>query len=69
MHQRNNEAISTRLLKVGMELLPVFGDEDHGWSMDPVDLDPLAPSWCRYDTLDELYFALLNFNLCEEGRA
>jgi hypothetical protein len=69
MSQRSIEPVNTRLLKVGMEVFPVYGDERSGWSMDPVDLTPDTPKWLRYDSLDELFFALLNLNVTPEGQA
>lgn len=69
MRQRQIEPVNTRLLKVGMEVFPVYGDERSGWSMDPIDLTPDTPKWLRYDSLDELFFALLNLNVMPEGRA
>ena len=38
MAQRQIEVVNARLLKVGMEVFPVYGDERSGWSMDPIDL-------------------------------
>lgn len=69
MRQRTVEPVNARLLKVGMEVFPVYGDERSGWSMDPIDLTPETPKWLRYDSLDELFFALLNLNVMPEGRA
>jgi hypothetical protein len=63
------EPVNARLLKVGLEVFPVYGDERSGWSMDPIDLTPETPKWLRYDSLDELFFALLNLNVMPEGRA
>jgi hypothetical protein len=61
--------VNTRLLKVGLEVFPVYGDERSGWSMDPIDLTPDTPKWLRYESLDELFFALLNLNVTPEGQA
>jgi hypothetical protein len=69
MRQRQIEPVNTRLLKVGLEVFPVYGDERSGWSMDPIDLTPDTPKWLRYDSLDELFFALLNLNVMPEGQA
>ena len=66
---RQIEPVNTRLLKVGLEVFPVYGDERSGWSMDPIDLTPDTPKWLRYDSLDELFFALLNLNVTPEGQA
>jgi hypothetical protein len=69
MRQRQIEPVNTRLLKVGLEIFPVYGDERSGWIMDPIDLTPNTPKWLRYDSLDELFFALLNLNVTPEGQA
>ena len=61
--------INARLLKVGLEVFPVYGDERSGWCMDPVDLAPHTPKWQRYDSLEELFFALVNLNVSPEGQA
>jgi hypothetical protein len=61
--------VATKLLQVGLEVFPVYGDERSGWSMDPVDLAPEAPRWLRYDSIEELFFALINLNLSAEGEA
>ena len=69
LRQRVIEPVSTHLLKIGLEVFPVYGDELVGWSMDPVDLTPDTPKWLRYDSIDELFFALLNLNVAPEGEA
>jgi hypothetical protein len=69
MRQSALQPVNTRLLKVGLEVFPVYGDEGSGWSMDPVDLTPETPKSMRYDSLDELFFALVNLNLAQEGQA
>jgi hypothetical protein len=56
-------------MKVGIEVFPVYGDESSGWSVDPVDLAPGQPAVFRYNSLDELFFALVNLNLSPEGQA
>jgi hypothetical protein len=61
--------INAQLLKVGLEVFPVYGDERSGWSMDPIDLAPNTPKWHRYDSLEELFFALVNLNVSPEGQA
>jgi len=62
-------AVNARLLKVGLEVFPVYGDEASGWSVDPGDLYPQMPEWYRYQSLDELFFALVNLNFGPEGKA
>jgi hypothetical protein len=63
------EPVGTKLLQVGLEVFPVYGDERSGWSMDPVDLAPDTPRGLRYDSLEELFFALINLNVSPEGEA
>jgi hypothetical protein len=62
-------AVNARLLKIGVEVFPVYGDEKTGWSLDPGDLYPRGPIWFRYQSIDELFFALVNLNISSEGRA
>ena len=62
-------AISTTLLKIGLEVFPVYGDESSGWSMNADDFAPSSPALFRYQSLDELFFALVNLNVSEEGQA
>ena len=57
-----------QFVKVGFDVFPVYGDDLSGWSVDPLDLSPGRPSY-RYESLEELFFALVNFNLCPEGTA
>jgi len=66
---RTEVAVNTRLVKVGLEVFPVYGDEQSGFSVDPGDLYPQSPRWVRYTSLDELYFALVNLNVSPEGQA
>jgi hypothetical protein len=62
-------AVKTQLLKVGLEVFPVYGDEKTGWSVDAGDCYPHMPPWFRYGSLDELFFALVNLNISPEGQA
>lgn len=62
-------AVHAQLLKVGLEVFPVYGDETSGFSVDPGDLYPQIPYWCRYKSIDELFFALVNLNVAPEGKA
>jgi hypothetical protein len=61
--------VNARLLQVGLEVFPVYGDEQRGFSVDPGDLIPQAALWYRYESLEELFFALVNLNLTTEGEA
>ena len=69
MRQNQVAAVNTKLVKVGLEVFPVYGDERSGWSMDPIDLAPETPKGVRYASLDELFFALVNLNFSPEGQA
>jgi hypothetical protein len=62
-------AMKTQLLKIGLEVFPVYGNEKSGWSVDAGDLYPQIPVWYRYRSLDELFFALVNLNISPEGQA
>ncbi len=62
-------AVPTTLLKVGLEVFPVYGDESSGFSMDADDLQPTVSRQFRYRSIDELFFALVNLNCAEEGTA
>ncbi len=68
-YNQSEVAVKARLLKVGLEVFPVYGDETSGFSMDPGDLYPQMPVWFRYQSIDELFFALVNLNLSQEGQA
>ncbi|HUI27716.1 MAG TPA: hypothetical protein VL403_16655 [Candidatus Kryptonia bacterium] len=61
--------VNTQLMKVGLEVFPVYGDEASGWSVDPIDLASDSAAVFRYRSLDELFFALVNLNLSPEGQA
>ena len=62
-------ASNGRLMRVGTEIFAVFGNDEWGWCVDPGDLCPEVPVWCRYRSRDELFFALVNLHVGEEGRA
>jgi len=66
---QSNVAVSARLLKVGLEVFPVYGDEKSGFSVEPSDLHAQMPGWYRYSSIDELFFALVNLNMAPEGLA
>lgn len=68
-HTHVPTSVNAQLMKIGMEVFPVYGDEASGWSVDPVDLGPDKPQGFRYRSLDELFFALVNLNVSPEGRA
>jgi hypothetical protein len=59
----------TGLLEVGPDVYLIYGDEQDGWSIDEKDLSPQIPTQFRYDSLEELFFALVNLNVGSEGCA
>lgn len=61
--------VNTRLLQVGLEIIPVYGNDDCGWSLDFEQLPGRTPAGLRYESLDELFFVLVNMNVCHEGTA
>ncbi len=63
---RSEPAVHACLVLIGSELVPVYGDDQTGWSFEPGIQMMRLPI---YRTLDELFFALVNMNLCAEGRA
>jgi hypothetical protein len=65
----SKSAVPTTLLKVGLEVFPVYGDESSGFSMDADDISPKVSAQFRYRSIDELFFALVNLNCSEEGAA
>jgi hypothetical protein len=60
MNRNQVAPITTKLLQVGLEVFPVYGDDRSGWSMDPVDLTPGTPRGLRYESLEELFFASIS---------
>jgi len=65
---RQIAAVNTRLLQVGSEVFPVYGDERSGWTMDPGDFPPATQKWRRYGSIDVLFFRLINLKIMPEGR-
>jgi hypothetical protein len=61
--------LRAQLLRIGSEVFAVYGDENCGFAVDPEDFNPSVPAGCRYLSLDELYFALVNLHATPEGRA
>jgi hypothetical protein len=68
-HAQAKRAPNPHFVRIGSDVFPVYGDDKFGWSLDPRDLSLLRPRECRYGTLAELFFALVNLNLSREGRA
>ncbi len=62
-------AFNGHVVKIGGDTFAVFGNDECGWSIDPGDLSPEAPAGYRYQSRDELFFALVNLYVAEEGRA
>jgi len=62
-------ALNSQLMRIGLEVFPVYGDDLSGWSVDPGDLHGPIPDCARYKSVDELFFALVNLNVSTEGQA
>jgi hypothetical protein len=58
---------NAQFLRIGLEVFPVYGDEASGFTVFTGDLAPETPTPFRYQTLDELFFALVNLRLASEG--
>lgn len=61
---RSRQTTEPRLVRVGPELYPVWGNDEQGWC---IESDLVARY--RYRSLDELLFALVNLSLAEAGTA
>jgi len=57
-----------RLLQVGLEVFPVCGDDESGWTIDEGDHRPHTAKRFRWGSLEELFFALVNFTVMPPGR-
>ena len=68
---RNTSAlpINARLLQIGAEIVPVYGDDKSGWTLDSDDLQRHRRVPLRYQSLDELFFVLVNMAIGSEGTA
>jgi len=54
-------AQAPKYLRVGAGVYPVYGDDVRGWSPRPDDFHgPVATSPFVYESIDELFFALVN---------
>jgi hypothetical protein len=53
----------------GTEVYPVYGSEQQGWTLDSGDLHEEVASQFRYQTLEELFFVIVNFSITTNGRA
>ncbi len=63
------KAIDTQLLQIGCEVFPVFGNPCKGYSITEGDFEEEASRGVRYDSLDELWFALTTMRCMPEGHA
>ena len=65
-----NPAGERTFLRVGGQVFPVYGDVVRGWSPRPDDFWGLvARSPYVYESLDELFFALVNLCTGPRGEA
>ena len=65
----STSSINTRFLQIGLEIVPVYGNDDCGWSLDAEELPGRTSAGLRYESLDELFFVLVNMNVSSEGSA
>lgn len=63
---RSETTVKAQLLQIGLEIVPIYGDDRSGWSLEPGIHTARLPI---YRTVDELFFALVNMNLSAEGDA
>lgn len=57
------------LMNVGTEVYPVYGSDQLGWTLDSGDLHEGVASQFRYQSLEELFFVIVNFTIATNGRA
>lgn len=69
MFNAHTVAVPASLMKVGLEVLPVFGSDALGWSMYAEDFREKVPAGALCESLDELFFVLVNMNFSREGLA
>ena len=63
---RWNTPVRASFLQVGTEIIPVFGDNESGWSLESgIEMERVP----IYRTVDELYFALINMQISTGGDA
>ena len=62
----STQPIRTRLLQIGLEVVAVSGNDQCGWTLEAED-PPLSAT--RYDSIDELFFVLVNMSIAHEGTA
>jgi hypothetical protein len=53
----------TYVVRIGHDLYPIYGHDACGWSIDRRDLLRPTATQFRYESLDEIVFALVNLHL------
>jgi len=61
--------IEPTFLKIGADLIPVYGNDQCGWSLESEDFRCEQSAYLRYRSLDELLFVLINMHVSGEGTA
>jgi hypothetical protein len=61
--QRFDTVPDTYVLRIGHDLYPIYGHDACGWSIDRRDLSQPTTTQFRYDSLDEIFFALVNLHV------
>lgn len=68
-HDRPALPINARFLHIGLEVVPVYGNDQCGWSLDAEGLPGRSSALLPYRSLDELVFVLINLLVAHEGTA
>ena len=63
---RSERTVHAQFVRIGLEIVPVYGDDQTGWSFEPGIQSWRLP---MYRTIDELFFALVNMDISAEGSA
>ncbi len=61
--------VNARFLQIGLEVVPVYGNDQFGWSLDSEGGACRSSALLPYRSLDELLFVLINLNVTQEGTA
>ena len=61
--------VNACLLKIGLEVIPVYGNDRCGWTVEEGVSQSPTPQRFRYRTLEELFFALVTMTVNGEGEA
>lgn len=57
------------VVKIGMDVFPVRGNSEQGWSLELSGASGAATDGCWYASLEELMFVLINLSVATDGSA